>query len=105
MCIRDRFCCLNYDTQAVELYNGSTLLGSYSQEIARTPSADLLSLIHILGDRGSGTVWASEVLSFTGELNRSCPADLILGMHADSYWYAGGLDDWFLDCDTHLQFS
>lgn len=35
------FCCLNYDTQAVELYNGSTLLGSYSQEIARTASADL----------------------------------------------------------------
>lgn len=23
-------------------------------------------------------------------------------MHADSYWYAGGLDDWFLDCDTQL---
>lgn len=35
------FCCLNYDTQAVELYNGSTLLGSYSQEIARTANADL----------------------------------------------------------------
>lgn len=35
------FCCLNYDTQAVELYNGSTLLSSYSQEIARTSSADL----------------------------------------------------------------
>src|SRR5699024_12045516 len=34
-------CCLNYYTQAVELYNGSTLLGSYSQEIARTSSADL----------------------------------------------------------------
>jgi hypothetical protein len=27
----DLFCCLNYDSQAVELYNGSTLLGSYSQ--------------------------------------------------------------------------
>lgn len=57
---------------------------------------------YVVGDRGSGTVWASEVLSFTGELNRSCTADLILGMHADSYWYAGGLDDWFLDCDTQL---
>ena len=45
---------------------------------------------YVVGDRGSGTVWASEVLSFTGELNRSCTADLILGMHADSYWYAGG---------------
>ena len=31
-----------------------------------------------------------------------CIRDRILGMHADSYWYAGGLDDWFLDCDTNL---
>jgi hypothetical protein len=23
-------------------------------------------------------------------------------MHADSYWYAGGFDDWFLDCDSSL---
>ena len=44
---------------------------------------------YVVGDRGSGTVWASEVLSFTGELNRSCTADLILGMHADSYWVCG----------------
>ena len=35
------FCCLNYDSQAVELYNGSTLLGSYSQEITRTSNAAL----------------------------------------------------------------
>lgn len=37
------FCCLNYDTQRVELYNGSTLLGSYSTEISRTSSANLRS--------------------------------------------------------------
>ena len=37
----DLFCCLNYNTQAVELYNGSTLLGSYSQTIERTANADL----------------------------------------------------------------
>lgn len=37
----DLFCCLNYDSQAVELYNGSTLLGSYSQEITRTATKDL----------------------------------------------------------------
>lgn len=35
------FCCLNYDSQAVELYNGDTLLGSYSQEIVKTSSAAL----------------------------------------------------------------
>lgn len=57
---------------------------------------------YVVGDRGSGVVWTSSKLSFTGELNQSCTADLILGMHADSYWYAGGLDDWFLDCDTQL---
>lgn len=35
------FCCLNYDTQRVELYQGSSLLGSYSQSISRTSNADL----------------------------------------------------------------
>ena len=57
---------------------------------------------YVIGDRGSGAVWISAALSFTGELNRSCTADLIMGMHAGSYWYAGGLDDWFLDCDSQL---
>lgn len=57
---------------------------------------------YVLGDVESATDWKSELLSFTGELNRSCVADLIWGMHADSYWYAGGFDDWFLDCDSSL---
>lgn len=35
------FCCLNYDSQAVELWNGSTKLGSYSQSIQQTPTAIL----------------------------------------------------------------
>ncbi len=35
------FCCLNYNTQAVELWNGSTKIGSYSQSISRTRAADL----------------------------------------------------------------
>ena len=37
----DLFCCLNYDNQAVELYNGSTLLGSYSTDLVKTSDADL----------------------------------------------------------------
>lgn len=37
----DLFCCLNYDSQAVELWNGSTLLGSYSQTIEQTATADI----------------------------------------------------------------
>ena len=39
----DLFCCLNYDTQRVELYKGSALLGSYSQSISKTANADLRS--------------------------------------------------------------
>jgi phage minor structural protein len=57
---------------------------------------------YVVGDRSSGVVWKSEVLTFTGELNRSCVADLVIGMHATTYYYAGGVDDWFLDCDSPL---
>ena len=56
----------------------------------------------ILGSRSTGAVWDSDVLGFTGTLNASCTADLVWGMHADSYWYAGNFDDWFLDCDSDL---
>jgi spore germination protein YaaH len=35
------FCCLNVDSQAVELYYGNTLLGSYSQTIERTANSNL----------------------------------------------------------------
>mgnify|MGYP000857327205 CR=1 FL=1 len=57
---------------------------------------------YVLGSRSSGEVWVSDAVSFTGELNRSCTADLIWGMHADTYWYAGNFDDWFLSCDSSL---
>jgi predicted phage tail component-like protein len=57
---------------------------------------------YVLGSRTSGETWISEVVQFTGELNRSCTADLIWGMHADSYWYSGNFDDWFIDCDFSL---
>ena len=57
---------------------------------------------YVVGNKSSGEVWKSETLTFTGELNRSCVADLVIGMHADSYYYAGGFDDWFLDCDSPL---
>ena len=46
------FCCLNLDTQRVELYKGSTLLGSYSQTISRTSNADL---------RGNPTMYTVEM--------------------------------------------
>lgn len=50
----------------------------------------------------NGVAWTSAALTFTGELNRSCTADLIFGMLSSSYWYAGGFDDWFLDTDSSL---
>jgi len=37
----DIFCCLNYDTQRVELYQGNSLLGSYSASFSKTADADL----------------------------------------------------------------
>lgn len=57
---------------------------------------------YVVGDKDSDTVWKSSALTFTGELNRSCTADLIWGMLNSSYWYAGGFDNWFLDCDSEL---
>jgi phage minor structural protein len=57
---------------------------------------------YVIGDRSDGKCWVSEAYSFTGELNRLCTADIIMGMHAGSYWYAGGFDDWFLDTDSEL---
>ena len=57
---------------------------------------------YVVGDRASGTVWPSSALTISGTLNRSCTADLVWGMLNTSYWYAGGFDDWFLDCDSDL---
>ena len=57
---------------------------------------------YVIGDRGTGQGWASDPLTWTGELNRACVADLIMGMHANQYYYAGGFDDWFLDTDSAL---
>ena len=70
--------------------------------IAGVIEPDAKKFTYVVGDRSSGAVWKSNVLTFTGELNRSCVADLVIGMHADTYYYAGGFDDWFLDCDSSL---
>ncbi|MFR2737465.1 MAG: glycosyl hydrolase family 18 protein [[Clostridium] innocuum] len=37
------FCCLNFDTQRVELYQGSVLLGSYAVSFSKTPASTLHS--------------------------------------------------------------
>ena len=56
----------------------------------------------VLGDRTNEISWVSPTYSFTGSLNPSCTADIIMGMQADAYWYAGRFDDWFFDMDSSL---
>lgn len=72
----DVFCCLNIDTQRVELYKGSTLLGSYSQAISRTPNADLRGNpamytveMRIRGNRVRVYSGASYTLRFTASIS------------------------------------
>ena len=70
------FCCLNIDTQRVELYKGSALLGSYSQAISRTSNADLRGNpamytveMRIRGNRVRVYSGASCTLRFTASLS------------------------------------
>lgn len=99
----------------IMLYNAS---GSLILDKSVTPSFSLVNggwyfiagviepnkktFTYVLGNRSTGEVWKSDTLTFMGELNRECTADLVMGMHADTYYYAGGFDDWFLDCDSQM---
>lgn len=56
----------------------------------------------VIGDWDSGVSWVSPTYSFIDTLNPSCTADIVMGMHADAYWYAGRFDDWFFDMDSNL---
>ena len=57
---------------------------------------------YILCDRSNGAVWKAPVRTFTGDLNSNCSADIIIGMHANQYYYAGGFDDWFIETESQL---
>ena len=99
----------------IMLYNSS---GSLILDKTVTPSFSLVNggwyfiagviepnnkqFTYVIGDRDSGEVFVSDVLTFTGTLNTECIADLVMGMHAETYYYAGGFDDWFLDCDSDM---
>ncbi|MEL5896948.1 glycosyl hydrolase family 18 protein [Clostridium sporogenes] len=72
----DVFCCLNYDTQRIELYKGSSLLASYNTEIAKTPTSELRSNprmytieMRIRGNRVRVYSGASNTLRFTANLS------------------------------------
>lgn len=56
----------------------------------------------ILCNRADGTVWIAPKRTFTGTLNPSCTADIVIGMHANQYYYAGGFDDWFIEVNSQL---
>ena len=56
----------------------------------------------VICNRADGTVWIAPIKTFTGVLNPSCTANIVMGMHADTYYYAGGFDDWFLETDSDL---
>jgi phage minor structural protein len=57
---------------------------------------------YIICNRADGMVWKAPVRTFTGTLNPSCVADIVIGMHADTYYYAGGFDDWFIETESQL---
>lgn len=70
------FCCLNVTNQAVELYNGSALLGSYSTAISRTPDSALRTgpnmytiEMRIRGNRVRVYSGASYTLRFTATVS------------------------------------
>lgn len=72
----DVFCCLNYNTQRIELYKGSSLLASYNTEIGRTPTSELRSNprmytieMRIRGNRVRVYSGASNILRFTANLS------------------------------------
>lgn len=72
----DVFCCLNYDTQRIELYKGSSLLASYNTEIGRTPTSELRSNprmytieMRIRANRVRVYSGASNILRFTANLS------------------------------------
>lgn len=99
----------------ISLYNAS---GSLILDVSVTPSFSLVvdhwyfltaviepdnqKAWYVVGDRSAGEVWISSALTINGTLNRSCTADLVWGMLNTSYWYAGGFDDWFLNCDADV---
>lgn len=99
----------------VMLYNNA---GSLIYDTSETPNITfvnngwyyIVSIIDIkenkiqnfIGDRSNGATWQSPVRSYTGLLNKECTADIVMGMLQNTYYYAGGFDDWFLEKDSKL---
>ncbi|GHU53400.1 hypothetical protein FACS1894132_05430 [Clostridia bacterium] len=56
----------------------------------------------VICNRADGTVWTAPKRTLSGAPNPSCSADIILGMHSNQYYYAGGFDDWFIETESQL---
>jgi hypothetical protein len=70
------FCCVNIDSQRVELYQGSTLLGSYQGSYSKTPDADIRTnpLMYLIEMRKRGNNMrvysgSSNTLRFTASIS------------------------------------
>ncbi|MFP3156464.1 phage tail protein [Lachnospiraceae bacterium ZAX-1] len=56
----------------------------------------------VICNRADGTVWVAPKRTLSGNINPSCSADIILGMHNNQYYYAGGFDEWFIETESQL---
>lgn len=84
------------ETTAITMRNG----GWYF--LAAIIDVDNKTSQYVHGDRSDGTFWTAPLRSFTGTLNPNCVANIEIGRHTDTYWYAGGVDDWFFETDSKL---
>lgn len=84
------------ETPTITLRNGGWYFLASIIDVENSTSQTVLS------DRSDGTVWTSPVRSYTGTLNPNCVANIEIGRHIDTYWYAGGVDDWFFETDSKL---
>jgi len=75
------FCCLNISNQAVELYNGSTLIGSYKTEITRNTDGSL---------RTDPSVYTVEMRIRNGKVRVYSGSSYTLRFTANVSGFAGG---------------
>ena len=69
--------------------NGAYFIGTVIDLEAKTVQS-------LVCDRSTGDVFKTAIRSFTGELKPSCTADIVMGMYADSCYFAGGFDTGFM---------
>lgn len=84
------------ETSAITMRNG----GWYF--LAAIIDVDNKTSQYVHGDRSDGTFWTAPLRTFTGTLNPNCVANIEIGRHTDTYWYAGGVDDWFFEMNSKL---